>query len=51
MVRLPCPDHLPVRTSRRHAIAAMLAHPLGPDADQAEELLDRILAKDGLQLS
>ncbi len=39
-----------VEQSRDAAIAAMLVHPLGPDADRAAPLLDRIVAKDRLTL-
>ncbi len=40
-----------VRKSRDAAIAAMLVHPLGPDADRVEALLDRIIAKDHVELA
>lgn len=39
-----------VEQSRDAAIAAMLVHPLGPDADRVAALLDRIVAKDQLTL-
>ncbi|MBK7975634.1 MAG: 6-phospho-beta-glucosidase [Deltaproteobacteria bacterium] len=40
-----------VERSRDAAIAAMLVHPLGPDADRVEALLDRIIAKDCIELA
>ena len=40
-----------VEKSRDAAIAAMLVHPLGPDADRVEALLDRIIAKDRVELA
>ncbi|MFN7952571.1 MAG: 6-phospho-beta-glucosidase [bacterium] len=39
-----------VEQSRDAAIAAMLVHPLGPDADRVAALLDRIIEKDHLTL-